>query len=124
MKKAVKFVCLDNAGENKKLKEWSESADWRLNINYEFTAQDTPQQNHLTELGFAGKPRKSPDALCKCDNEWEAQDVLWSFQDSYFIGWTDSNLTWWKNETLCGTLEWQATRLCKAFGHLGQGWNS
>jgi hypothetical protein len=43
---AVKFVHLDNAGENTKLKECSESADWKLDIEYEFTAQDTPQQNH------------------------------------------------------------------------------
>jgi hypothetical protein len=50
---AVKFVHLDNAGENKKLKECSESADWKLDIEYEFTAWDTPQQNHLAELGFA-----------------------------------------------------------------------
>jgi hypothetical protein len=50
---AVKFVRLDNAGENKKLKECSKSADWKLDIEYEFTAQDTPQQNHLAELGFA-----------------------------------------------------------------------
>jgi hypothetical protein len=50
---AVKFVHLDNAGENKKLKEHSESANWKLDIEYEFTAWDTPQQNHLAELGFA-----------------------------------------------------------------------
>jgi hypothetical protein len=50
---AVKYVRLDNAGENKKLKERSYSADWKLNIDYEFTARDTPQQNHRAELGFA-----------------------------------------------------------------------
>jgi hypothetical protein len=49
----VKYVRLDNAGENKKLKERSESSDWKLDIEFEFTARDTPQQNHLAELGFA-----------------------------------------------------------------------
>jgi hypothetical protein len=50
---AVKIMRLDNAGENKKLKERCESADWKLDIKFEFTARDTPQQNHLAELGFA-----------------------------------------------------------------------
>jgi hypothetical protein len=43
---------LDDAGENKKLKTRSDSAVWKLNITFEFTARDTPQQNHLAELGF------------------------------------------------------------------------
>ena len=51
--KPVSFVRLDNAGENKKLKTRTESSDWKLGINFEFTARDTPQQNHLAELGFA-----------------------------------------------------------------------
>jgi hypothetical protein len=47
---AVKFVRLDNAGADKKLKESSKSANWKLDIKYEFMAQDTPQQNHLAQL--------------------------------------------------------------------------
>jgi hypothetical protein len=43
---------LDNAGENKLLQQRSQSADWKLNIKFEFTARDFPQQNHLAELGF------------------------------------------------------------------------
>jgi hypothetical protein len=45
--------------ERLKLSDWkllqqrSQSADWKLNIKFEFTARDTPQQNHLAELGFA-----------------------------------------------------------------------
>jgi hypothetical protein len=35
------------------LQQRSQSADWKLNIKFEFTARDTPQQNHLAELGFA-----------------------------------------------------------------------
>jgi hypothetical protein len=48
----VSNVRLDNAGENKKLQKRAESCDW-FAINWEFTARDTPQQNHLAELGFA-----------------------------------------------------------------------
>jgi hypothetical protein len=33
---AVKFVCLDNAGENNKLKECSKSANWKLDMKFEF----------------------------------------------------------------------------------------
>jgi hypothetical protein len=47
------IIRLDNAGENKLLQQRSQSADWKLNVNFEFTARDTPQQNHLAELGFA-----------------------------------------------------------------------
>jgi hypothetical protein len=48
----VKYIRLDNAGENLKLQEVSDSKEWQLGITYEFTARDTPQQNHLAELGF------------------------------------------------------------------------
>jgi hypothetical protein len=51
--KAVKCVRLDNAGENKKLQKRSDSKDWKLGVTFEHTARDTPQQNHLAELGFA-----------------------------------------------------------------------
>ena len=50
---AVKYIRLDNAGENKKLQERAESADWKLGIVWEYTARDTPQQNSLAEVGFA-----------------------------------------------------------------------
>ena len=48
----VKFIRCDNAGENKSLQKHLQSADWKLNVNFEFAARDTPQQNHLAELGF------------------------------------------------------------------------
>eukprot|EP00957_Ditylum_brightwellii_P073862 5612026-Ditylum_brightwellii.AAC.1 len=51
--KAVKCIRLDNAGENKVLAVQNDSADWKLNIEYEFTARDTPQQNSMVEVGFA-----------------------------------------------------------------------
>lgn len=33
--------------------ERSQSAAWKLPIKFEFTARDTPQQNHKAEVGFA-----------------------------------------------------------------------
>jgi hypothetical protein len=44
---------MDNAGENKLLQQRAESKDWKLNIQYEYTACDMPQQNHLAELTLA-----------------------------------------------------------------------
>ena len=49
----VKYIRLDNAGENKKLQERAESSAWKLGLIWEFTARDTPQQNSLAEVGFA-----------------------------------------------------------------------
>ena len=49
----VKYIRLDNAGENKKLAQRTESSAWKFNITYEFTGRDTPQRKHLAELGFA-----------------------------------------------------------------------
>ena len=51
--KAVKFVRMDNAGENKLLEKRCDSATWKLGIVFEYTARDTPQQNHLVEIGIA-----------------------------------------------------------------------
>jgi hypothetical protein len=48
----VKIIRCDNAGENNKLKERLLSKDWKKNIKFEFTARNTPQQNHLAEIGF------------------------------------------------------------------------
>ena len=52
--KPVKILCQDYAGKNKKLQEQFESADWsgKLKIAIKCTVKGTPQQNHLSELGF------------------------------------------------------------------------
>ena len=49
----VQKVRMDNAGENKKLQEMAEGKDWKMTMDFTYTARDTPQQNHLVELGFA-----------------------------------------------------------------------
>ena len=51
--KPIKKIRLDNAGENKKLRERCQSSDWKLNLKFEFTARDTPQQNSLAETSLA-----------------------------------------------------------------------
>jgi hypothetical protein len=49
----VKYIRKDNAGENIALHNQRVSSDWKLGIKFEYTAQNTPQQNHLAEQGFA-----------------------------------------------------------------------
>ena len=51
--KIVLHVRMDNAGENLAFIKRSENAVWKLNLKFEITARDTPQQNHLAELGIA-----------------------------------------------------------------------
>jgi hypothetical protein len=49
----VTLIRLDNSGENTKLQKRTESAAWKLGVQFQYTARDTPQQNHLAKLGLA-----------------------------------------------------------------------
>ena len=49
---AIKIVRCDNAGENKVLEKICKGSKWKLVIDFEYTARDTPQQNHLAEIGI------------------------------------------------------------------------
>jgi hypothetical protein len=53
----------DNAGENKKLEQRLLSADWKLQVNMEYTAADTQQQNALVELKFTYLATKARAAM-------------------------------------------------------------
>jgi hypothetical protein len=48
----VRYLRMDNAGENKLWQSRCDSPDWKFRIQPEYTASYTPQQNHLAELGF------------------------------------------------------------------------
>jgi hypothetical protein len=48
----IKILRMDNAGENKLLQQRCESKDWQFAMKYEYTGRDTPQHNHMAELGF------------------------------------------------------------------------
>ena len=48
----VKWIRCDNAGENLALQQTCLSKDWKLTVDFEFTARDTPQHNYLVERGF------------------------------------------------------------------------
>jgi hypothetical protein len=44
---------MDNDGENKLLQQRCESKYWQFAMKYECICRDTPQHNHMVELGFA-----------------------------------------------------------------------
>jgi hypothetical protein len=46
----VLIIRQDNAGENQKLEQRLQGADWKLQVKMQYTATDTPQQNALVEL--------------------------------------------------------------------------
>ena len=48
----VKFVRCNNRGENKGLENRMKISDWKLPVDFEWTARATPQQKILAEFGF------------------------------------------------------------------------
>ena len=44
---------MDNAGENKALEKLCQSDRWKLDVAYEYTARNKPQQNSKAEVGIA-----------------------------------------------------------------------
>jgi hypothetical protein len=48
----VKFIRLDNAGENVAFSEMANSKEWNLKLTFEFMGACTPQRNYLVEVGF------------------------------------------------------------------------
>ena len=48
----VAYLWQDNVEENMKLAKRMGSADWQMRTRTKYTARDTPQQNHMAELGF------------------------------------------------------------------------
>jgi hypothetical protein len=54
----IKILRMDNAGENKLLQQRCKSKDWKFEIKYEYTGRDTPQHNHMAQLGFASLVNK------------------------------------------------------------------
>ena len=50
---SVRTIRCDNAGENIALEKKNSSAIWQLNIDFEYIARDTPQENSYAEVGFA-----------------------------------------------------------------------
>jgi hypothetical protein len=50
---AIKYVRLDNTGENKAFAQLANSRKWNLQLCFKFTGAMTPQRNYLVEIRFA-----------------------------------------------------------------------
>jgi hypothetical protein len=73
----VKYIRCDNAGENQSLKKRVNSADWKLNIQFEFTRRDTPQHNHLAELAHASIASKGRALMAAADILKQIRYKIW-----------------------------------------------
>ena len=74
---AVKYIRLDDAGENKSLQQRALSEAWKLDIEFEFTGRDTPQRNHLAELGFAILANRGRAILGRANVPRAIRHLLW-----------------------------------------------
>ena len=61
--RAVKIIRQDNAGENRKLQKCCSSVDWKLDVDFEYTTKEIPQQNSLAETAFTTTTVRSRTAL-------------------------------------------------------------
>ena len=68
---------MDNAGEKKVLQSCCESADWKFRIQPEYTANCTPQQNHLAELGFAILSNQGGAMMARANVPLNVQYKIW-----------------------------------------------
>jgi hypothetical protein len=50
---SIKYVRLDNAGENMVFAKMANNKQWNLRLVFEFTGAGTPQRNYLVEVGFS-----------------------------------------------------------------------
>ena len=75
--KAVKYMRLDDGGENKALQTRALSEAWKLDIEFEFTGRDTPQRNHLAELGFAILANRGRAILGRANVPTKVRHLLW-----------------------------------------------
>ena len=48
----IKKLRMDNAGENIALEKRLKSEAWKIPVEIEYTARDTPQQNSLAEVAL------------------------------------------------------------------------
>ena len=59
-RKPVEIMKCDGGGKNKALIKRCNQVDWKLNINVEWTAQNTPQQNSPEEVAITTIGNQGP----------------------------------------------------------------
>jgi hypothetical protein len=73
----VRYLRMVNAGKNIISQSRCESADWKFRIQPEYTASDTPQQNHLAELGFAILSSRGRTMMARANLPLEVRYKIW-----------------------------------------------
>jgi hypothetical protein len=63
----IKFLRMDNTGENQLLEARCKSKDWQFGFEFEYTARATPQHNHMAELGVAALVNKGRALMFKAN---------------------------------------------------------
>jgi hypothetical protein len=74
----VSFIRCDNAGENMNLQKRVNNVDWKLNIAFEFTPRDTPQHNHLAELGLESIANKGRALMSAANVPLKIRYKVWT----------------------------------------------
>ena len=74
----VTHVRLDNAGENILLQSRAQSAAWKLGIEFEFTARNTPQQNFLAEVSISTIAMRGRAMMHRANLPLEYRNLLWT----------------------------------------------
>jgi hypothetical protein len=75
--KEVRYLRIDNAGENKLLQSCCESAGWKFRIQPGYTASYTSQQNHLAELGFTILSNRGRAMMARANVPLEVRYKIW-----------------------------------------------
>ena len=122
----VKWLRMDNAGENKKLEERMNGASWKLDIDAEYTAASTPQQNHLAELSFHILANRGRALMHRAN-----VPIMLRYKLYREALTTVTQLDWLEVITLDGVSKtryqyWSKKyrpKICKISPNLGRGWN-
>jgi hypothetical protein len=83
----IKILRMDHAGENKLLQQRCESKDWQFVINYEYTGRDTPQHNHMADLGFTTLGNKGRALMVRANIPMNKRYLLFreAFKTSTYV---------------------------------------
>jgi hypothetical protein len=74
----IKRIRCNNAGENKLWEARCKSADWKLPIDFEYTAARTPQQNSKVEVGFAVIANRGRSLMVAANVSAIIRRVIWN----------------------------------------------
>ena len=106
----VKNVRCDNGGENVKLEKRCNGVDWKLNVAFEYTARDTPQQNSIVEVGFTTIGNRGRAMMIAANIAYDMRFAL--YREAYTCA---TQLDWLVPKTLDGVTKSRVEHWC---GHL------